>query len=226
MVHSAPADSRKRSPKEGALSTVPHQQRHLHRHQRPGGPALAPWAGWPRCRSPATWWARRCRPCRCRGCRRAGAGSARSSSACWWPPARRRCARWRPGTGNFWLLVGATLVAGFYSANGALYRFAGPSWWRLRTASGAVVGAGRRRGGRLCRAQPGQRHARPARRALCRRLPGAGGRGDRGPGGDELHPLPARVPPVAGAPAGRRSPSWRASRPSWWPSWLRRWATA
>jgi MFS family permease len=29
-------------------------------------------------------------------------------------------------TRNFWLLVAATLVAGFYSANGALYRFAGP----------------------------------------------------------------------------------------------------
>ena len=29
-------------------------------------------------------------------------------------------------TGNFWLLVASTLVAGFYSANGALYRFAGP----------------------------------------------------------------------------------------------------
>ncbi|MDP2004347.1 MAG: MFS transporter [Rubrivivax sp.] len=29
-------------------------------------------------------------------------------------------------TQNFWLLVGSTLVAGFYSANGALYRFAGP----------------------------------------------------------------------------------------------------
>ncbi len=28
--------------------------------------------------------------------------------------------------GSFWLLVAATLVAGFYSANGALYRFAGP----------------------------------------------------------------------------------------------------
>ena len=27
---------------------------------------------------------------------------------------------------NFWLLVGATLVAGFYSANASLYRFAGP----------------------------------------------------------------------------------------------------
>ena len=27
---------------------------------------------------------------------------------------------------SFWLLVGSTLIAGFYSANGALYRFAGP----------------------------------------------------------------------------------------------------
>jgi MFS family permease len=30
------------------------------------------------------------------------------------------------GIGSFWLLVAATLVAGFYSANAALYRFAGP----------------------------------------------------------------------------------------------------
>lgn len=28
--------------------------------------------------------------------------------------------------GNFWLLVAATVVAGFYSANASLYRFAGP----------------------------------------------------------------------------------------------------
>jgi MFS family permease len=28
--------------------------------------------------------------------------------------------------GNFWLLVGATVAAGFYSANASLYRFAGP----------------------------------------------------------------------------------------------------
>jgi predicted MFS family arabinose efflux permease len=50
---------------------------------------------------------------------------------------------------SFWLLVAATLVAGFYSANGALYRFAGPelvapafkekaiSW----VLAGGVVGA-------------------------------------------------------------------------------------
>ena len=30
------------------------------------------------------------------------------------------------GIGSFWLLVAATVVAGFYSANAALYRFAGP----------------------------------------------------------------------------------------------------
>ena len=29
-------------------------------------------------------------------------------------------------TGSFWLLVGATVLAGFYNANAALYRFAGP----------------------------------------------------------------------------------------------------
>ncbi len=51
--------------------------------------------------------------------------------------------------GNFWLLVGATLIAGFYSANGALYRFAGPELvapsLRARALSwvmaGGVVGA-------------------------------------------------------------------------------------
>ncbi|WP_425256998.1 MFS transporter [Rubrivivax sp. RP6-9] len=33
---------------------------------------------------------------------------------------------WAVSQQNFWLLVGATLVAGFYSANASLYRFAGP----------------------------------------------------------------------------------------------------
>ena len=33
---------------------------------------------------------------------------------------------WAVMHSNFWLLVGATVVAGFYSANAALYRFAGP----------------------------------------------------------------------------------------------------
>ena len=33
---------------------------------------------------------------------------------------------WAISIGSFWLLVMATVVAGFYSANGALYRFAGP----------------------------------------------------------------------------------------------------
>ncbi|MEO5732892.1 MAG: MFS transporter [Rubrivivax sp.] len=50
---------------------------------------------------------------------------------------------------SFWLLVAATLVAGFYSANGALYRFAGPELvapaYRERAISivlaGGVAGA-------------------------------------------------------------------------------------
>ncbi|MDP3082114.1 MAG: MFS transporter [Rubrivivax sp.] len=33
---------------------------------------------------------------------------------------------WAALQSNFWLLVGATMVAGFYSANASLYRFAGP----------------------------------------------------------------------------------------------------
>ena len=33
---------------------------------------------------------------------------------------------WAVTTGSFWLLVTATVVAGFYSANASLYRFAGP----------------------------------------------------------------------------------------------------
>jgi MFS family permease len=33
---------------------------------------------------------------------------------------------WAVSAGSFWLLVAATVLAGFYSANGALYRFAGP----------------------------------------------------------------------------------------------------
>ena len=54
--------------------------------------------------------------------------------------------------GNFWLLVGSTMVAGFYSANGALYRFAGTelvapafkeralSWVLAGGVAGAFIG--------------------------------------------------------------------------------------
>ena len=56
------------------------------------------------------------------------------------------------GIGSFWLLVAATLFAGFYSANGALYRFAGPelvqpafreralSWVLAGGVAGAFIG--------------------------------------------------------------------------------------
>ena len=56
------------------------------------------------------------------------------------------------GIGSFWLLVAATLIAGFYSANGALYRFAGPelvqpafreralSWVLAGGVAGAFIG--------------------------------------------------------------------------------------
>jgi MFS family permease len=55
-------------------------------------------------------------------------------------------------TGSFWLLVATTVVAGFYSANGALYRFAGPelvapnlreraiSWVLAGGVAGAFIG--------------------------------------------------------------------------------------
>lgn len=54
--------------------------------------------------------------------------------------------------GSFWLLVLATVIAGFYSANGALYRFAGPelvapsfkeralSWVMAGGVAGAFIG--------------------------------------------------------------------------------------
>jgi len=54
--------------------------------------------------------------------------------------------------GSFWLLVATTLMAGFYSANGALYRFAGPelvppsmkeraiSWVLAGGVAGAFIG--------------------------------------------------------------------------------------
>jgi MFS family permease len=52
-------------------------------------------------------------------------------------------------TANFWLLVAATLVAGYYNANAALYRFAGPELaspqWKERAISlvlaGGIIGA-------------------------------------------------------------------------------------
>ena len=54
--------------------------------------------------------------------------------------------------GSFWLLVGSTVIAGFYAANGALYRFAGPelvpaafkeralSWVLAGGVAGAFIG--------------------------------------------------------------------------------------
>jgi MFS family permease len=56
---------------------------------------------------------------------------------------------WAVSIGSFWLLVAATVIAGFYSANGALYRFAGTELvapaFRERALSwvlaGGVVGA-------------------------------------------------------------------------------------
>ena len=59
---------------------------------------------------------------------------------------------WAVTMQNFWLLVAATVIAGFYSANGALYRFAGPelvapafkeraiSWVLAGGIAGAFIG--------------------------------------------------------------------------------------
>jgi MFS family permease len=52
-------------------------------------------------------------------------------------------------TKNFWLLVAATVIAGYYNANAALYRFAGPELaapeWKERAISlvlaGGIIGA-------------------------------------------------------------------------------------
>jgi hypothetical protein len=79
-------------------------------------------------------------------------------------------------TRNFWLLTAATLVAGFYSANGSLYRFAGPELvkpdFKERAISWVLAGGilGAFIGPNLASCQP-----RPAGGALCRRLPGADG---------------------------------------------------
>ena len=38
-------------------------------------------------------------------------------------------AGWAVWAHNFWGVVAATVVAGYYNANGALYRFAAVDWW-------------------------------------------------------------------------------------------------
>jgi hypothetical protein len=60
------------------------------------------------------WWRR---------AQRAGGGRCRSRSGWPWRWCRR-CVPGRRSAGSFWLLCTATVVAGYYSANGQLYRFA------------------------------------------------------------------------------------------------------
>ena len=69
------------------------------------------------------WWAERCRP--------GWSPAASSAGAQGLVPARSGVALLSALTcaaalqfGSFWLLVAATMVAGYYSANGQLYRFA------------------------------------------------------------------------------------------------------
>jgi hypothetical protein len=92
---------------------------------------------------------------------------------------RGLCARRGGGrTRNFWLLLLATVVAGFYAANAALYRFAGPELvapaYKERAISfvlaGGIVGA-------FIGPNLASWTKRPAAGALCRRLPGADRRG-------------------------------------------------
>jgi hypothetical protein len=90
---------------------VPDQQRHVHRHQRAGGPEPgATWAGWPRCRSWATWWAGRCPP---------GPGGAINAAA---PLGRRKV-----GGRSFQLGAGGGLLSALLCAYAAWSR----NFWLL-----------------------------------------------------------------------------------------------
>jgi MFS family permease len=106
--------------------------------------------------------------------------------------------------GQFWLLVGATLIAGFYSANGALYRFAGPELvapsHRERALSWVLAGG-------VVGAFVGPNLASATRGAFEAPFVGAYlalvGVAIVGLVVMSLIRFPPVVPPVAGAPAGR-----------------------
>ena len=106
--------------------------------------------------------------------------------------------------GQFWLLVGATLIAGFYSANGALYRFAGPELvapsYRERALSWVLAGG-------VVGAFVGPNLASATRGAFEAPFVGAYlslvGVAVLGLVVMSLIRFPPVVPPVAGAPAGR-----------------------
>jgi hypothetical protein len=109
---------------------------------------------------------------------------------------------------SFWLLVAATVVAGFYSANGALYRFAGPelvapafkeraiSWVLAGGIVGAFIG-------------PNLASARATWLAVPfrRRLPGADGRGAAALVALSFIEFPPHTAPAPGASAGRPLPA-------------------
>ena len=104
---------------------LPHQQRHLHRHQRPGRPG----AGAERVDGDAAGHRlRRRRRAVRRAGRRAtsapGAAGARSSSGCVVAIAIDRAVRLGRVASQFWLLVAGATLAGYYNANAGLYRFA------------------------------------------------------------------------------------------------------
>ena len=113
------------SPADALPGLLPHQQRHLHRHQRPGRPG----AGAERMDGDAAGHRLRRRR---RDVRRPGRPpSARLGTAARLPArparrdrARRRCARGRRCIDQFWLLVAGATLAGYYNANAGLYRFA------------------------------------------------------------------------------------------------------
>jgi hypothetical protein len=108
-----------------------------------------------------------------------------------WGGAARSRSGWRsPGLGaarlggrrHFWLLCAATVIAGYYNANGQLYRFAAAELvapaWREKAVSLVLAGGllGAVAGPNLAAARA------PAAHAIRRRLPGAGAGGAAGHG--------------------------------------------
>ena len=151
---------------------VPHQQRHLHRHQRPGR-AGAGAAGLDGDAAGDGLRGRRRAVHRAWSREHSSASAARCSfqlglggrARC--PPC---CAPMRPRGSNFWLLCFATVVAGYYNANASLYRFAAAELARAAGArKGRVAGDGRRPAGRGGRARTW-----PRARATCSAVPFAG----------------------------------------------------
>ena len=75
---------------------------------------------------------------------------------------------------QFWLLVAATTLAGYYNANAGLYRFAATEIVAPEFKERAIsLGAGRRHPRRRRRTEPGARHAQLLARRIRRRLCGA-----------------------------------------------------